>query len=58
MDDGSFEAWLGSIRLPSARQRQVGFILNPAVGIACSPESLAFYWHVRRDQCLPGSPGG
>jgi transposase-like protein len=26
MDDGSFEAWLGSIRLLSARQRQVGFM--------------------------------
>jgi H+-transporting ATPase len=37
---------------------QKAVILNPAVGIACSPESLAFYWHVRRDQCLPGSPGG
>jgi hypothetical protein len=40
------------------RRQPWPFILNPAVGIACSPESLAFYWHVRRDQCLPGSPGG
>jgi ribosomal protein L37AE/L43A len=39
MDDGSFEAWLGSIRLLSARQRQVGFM---SLALADDDRDVAF----------------